>query len=93
MKIGLREANLHFSKYIQHVRNGEQIILTERGAPIAVIKPVNSSSGSLEEKMRALEARGFLKRASKGRFKLPRPVRIRGKALSEFVGTGRDKRF
>lgn len=93
MRIGLREANLHFSKYIQHVRNGEQIILTERGAPIAVIKPLDSSAGSLEEKMQTLEARGLLRRASKGNLKLPRPVRIRGKTLSEFVVAGKDERF
>ncbi len=93
MKIGLREANLHFSQYIQHVRNGDQIILTERGEPIAVIKPVKSSSGALEDRLRALEMRGLLKRASKGAFRPPRAVRIQGKALSEFVGGQRDKRF
>ena len=40
MKLGLREANQHFSKAIKAVRGGKEVILTERGQPIAVIKPI-----------------------------------------------------
>ena len=40
MKLGLREANQHFSKAIKAVRGGKEVILTERGRPIAIIKPV-----------------------------------------------------
>jgi len=93
MKIGLREANLHFSRYIEHVRKGEQIVLTERGEPIALIKPVKSRAGSLERRLEVLETSGLLKRSSKGGFRLPRAIRISGKALSEFVSTDRDQRF
>jgi prevent-host-death family protein len=39
MKLGLREANQHFSKAIKAVRGGKEVVLTERGRPIAVIKP------------------------------------------------------
>ena len=40
MKLGLREANQHFSKAIKAVRGGKEVILTERGRPIAIIKSV-----------------------------------------------------
>ena len=40
MKLGLREANQHFSKAIKAVRAGKEVVLTERGQPIAVIKPI-----------------------------------------------------
>ena len=40
MKLGLREANQQFSKAIKAVRAGKEVVLTERGRPIAVIKPI-----------------------------------------------------
>jgi len=43
MKLGLREANQHFSKAIKAVRAGKEVVLTERGQPIAVIKPINEA--------------------------------------------------
>ena len=36
MKLGLREANQRFSRTMQAVRRGEEVVLTERGRPIAV---------------------------------------------------------
>jgi prevent-host-death family protein len=44
MKLGLREANQHFSKAIKAVRAGKEVVLTERGRPIAAIKPVKQSA-------------------------------------------------
>jgi len=43
MRMGLREANQHFSKAIKAVKAGEQVVLTERGHPIAVIKPLRAN--------------------------------------------------
>ena len=43
MKLGLREANHHFSKAIKAVRAGKEVVLTERGQPIAVIKPIRDA--------------------------------------------------
>jgi prevent-host-death family protein len=43
MKLGLREANQHFSKAIKAVRAGKEVVLTERGQPIAVIKPIRDT--------------------------------------------------
>lgn len=40
MKLGLREANQQFSKAIKAVRSGKEVVLTERGRPIALIKPI-----------------------------------------------------
>ena len=91
MKIGLREANLHFSKYIEQVRNGEQIVLTERGEPIALLKPVKSRSGVLQDRLEILEKRGLLRRPTKSGFRIPRGVRIQGRPLSQYVSADRDQ--
>lgn len=43
MRMGLREANHKFSQAVSAVKAGHEVVLTERGKPIAVIKPLPSS--------------------------------------------------
>jgi len=87
MRLGLREANQQFSKAIKAVRAGKEVVLTERGRPIAVIKPITATD-ALEVAMQAMVDDGFLKPASrKGPTPTPRwrPVRVKGKSLSQTV--------
>jgi len=89
MKMGLREANQKFSKAIQAVKSGEEVILTERGKPIAIIKPLNSSRVG-EAMIRRLEASGFLRPAAKkGALPPWTPRRLKGVSL---VQTLREER-
>ena len=57
MKLGLREANQQFSKAIKAVRAGKDVILTDRGRPIAVIKPIKTEDVP-ETALRAMVRRG-----------------------------------
>ncbi len=89
MKMGLREANQKFSKAIQAVKSGEEVILTERGKPIAVIKPLNGSRVG-EAIIRRLEASGFLRPAAKkGALPPWTPRRLKGVSM---VQTLREER-
>ncbi len=45
MRMGLREANQQFSKAMKAVKAGKEVILTERGKSIAVIKPLEQAIG------------------------------------------------
>lgn len=90
MRLGLREANQHFSKAIRAVKAGREIVLTERGKPIAVIKPLPEPNAT-ERTIRQLEAAGLLLPAEDPAPLPPwRPRRIRGKGLSETVREDRD---
>ncbi len=40
-QVSLREANQHFSRYIEAVERGEEVIITRRGRPIARIVKVS----------------------------------------------------
>ena len=64
MKIGLKEANQHFSKIMKAVREGEEVLLTERGKPLGRIVPL-LDGGKSESAIRRLEASGFLRAAAK----------------------------
>ena len=94
MRLGLREANQKFSKAIKAVKAGKEIVLTERGKPIAVIKPLEKED-KLEATLRRMEAEGLLRRGSKSGKPMPvwrSAVRIKGKPISQTISEERDER-
>jgi len=91
IKVGLREANMHFSKYVKMVRQGQEIVVTERGAPIAVIKPLGREV-SPEKRVKLLEEQGFLKRAVKGAFPAGAPLAIKGRSIAATLSEEREDR-
>lgn len=94
MRLGLREANQQFSKAMKAVKAGKEVILTERGKPIAVIKPLQQEE-TLDAMIRRLEAEGILRPALK-RGPMPRPtwkpIRVKGKPMSQTISEERDER-
>jgi len=94
MRMGLREANQQFSKAVKAVKAGKEVILTERGKPIAVIKPLPQPK-TVEATIRRLEAEGLLRSGLKSRKPMRvwrHPVRIKGKPISETISEERDER-
>ena len=70
------------------------MILTERGKPIAVIKPLEQKK-SLHATLRRLEAEGILRRGPRSGKPMPvwrSPVRIKGKPISRTISEERDER-
>ncbi len=92
MKLGLREANQHFSKAIKAVRTGQDVILTERGRPVAVIKPIKEEQDE-ETALKRMADEGLITLPSRSG-PLPRfaPLRIKGKPLSRTIIEDRDDR-
>lgn len=94
MRMGLREANQQFAKAIKAVKSGTEVILTERGKPVAVIKPLAAEDNE-EMVIRRLEAEGLLRPAAKrGPMPAPswKPVPVKGKSVSRTVIEERDER-
>lgn len=90
MRMGLRDANQHFSKIVKAVKAGRQVILTDRGKPIAVVKPLHDGDSD-EAWLSKLEAMGILRRATKrGPMPLHRPVRIKGVPITKTLREERD---
>lgn len=80
MRMGLREANQRFSRAIQAVKAGREVVLTERGEPIAVIRPL---SRRLQARLQELEAAGLLRPPTRaGRMRPWRPRPIRGRPIT-----------
>jgi prevent-host-death family protein len=94
MRMGLREANQRFSKAIKAVKAGKEVVLTERGKPIAVIKPLKPIEDE-QAIMDRLEGEGILRSGPKSGKPMPvwrSPVRIKGKPMSQAISEERDER-
>lgn len=94
MRMGLREANQSFSKAMKAVKRGKEVVLTERGKPIAIIKPLRPA-GDQEAAIQRLEADGLLRPAVK-RGPMPKPtwkaIQVKGKPISQTIRRERDER-
>jgi prevent-host-death family protein len=94
MRLGLREANQHFSRAIRAVRAGKEVVLTDRGQPIAVITPIKEAQPQ-EAALKAMADEGLITPAArKGPMPTPRwrPVRVKGKPLSKTIIEDREDR-
>lgn len=92
MQVGLRDANRQFSKLMKAVRGGKEILLTERGKPLALVRPIRKDDEA-ESTIQRLEAAGLLRPASR-RGVLPpwSPRSVRGVPVSLTVRKERDAR-
>jgi prevent-host-death family protein len=77
------------SKYLAKVKAGEEVIVTERGKPIAKIVPISHEEGAFPPHLLEL-ARAGLVRLGSGKlpsdfWKLPRPKDPEGKVLQALL--------
>ncbi|MCA1831301.1 MAG: type II toxin-antitoxin system Phd/YefM family antitoxin [Actinomycetota bacterium] len=79
MEIGVREFRANLSKCIDHVRRGEDIVLTERGIPVARIIPAAAKTP-----LERLVAAGVVRLPQKPKGAPPKPIRARG-TVSDIV--------
>jgi prevent-host-death family protein len=89
--VGMREANMHFADYIRKVRSGVEIILTDRGVPVAMIKPLATASSGIEKKLAELGDSGLISLAKKT-FSLPKPLACKGGMISDTIADQRRDR-
>ena len=92
MQMGLREANQKFSQLVKAVKEGTEVLLTERGMPLAVVK-LSGASDDARSAIRRLESAGLLRAASNSRA-LPAwsPRSVRGAPLSHTVAMDREEK-
>lgn len=90
---GIRELKNSLSRFLDLVRHGEEVVVTDHGKPIAVIRPLNGDqpAATADSHLASLAARGLVALAAGGR---PfRRRRVRSSAdLSGAVDTDRDER-
>lgn len=74
--IGIREARINLSKLIRDVRNGMEIIITDRGTPVALLIPAQGKNLSLEERIRNYESCGLIETSPQPENRRKAPIEL-----------------
>ena len=86
-KVGSREFKNRMGRYLAAVRKGQTILITDRGEPVAKVAPPDpeeTSAGSLEARLRELEAQGLIRLARRPMENF-KAVPSRGKLASQMI--------
>ena len=77
------------SKYLSKVKAGEEVMITDRGKPIAKIVPVTRADSEIPASLLTLERAGLARIGSnvlpKGFWAMPRPKDREGRALQNLL--------
>jgi prevent-host-death family protein len=87
VRVGVRDLKNRLTSYLKLAKSNRELIVTERGKPIAIIRPIGSTGApkSLEARIAALSSRGEIS-APEGRLvSRVRRVRVSGRPLSEEI--------
>jgi len=89
--VGARELKTRLGGYLQQVRQGRTLVITDRGEPVAELKPLHRP-GMENAVLEQLKAIGAVTRPENRRLAPFRPVRSRGPSMSEAIVQDRDDR-
>ena len=89
--VGVREAKINLSKLLKRVKQGQEVVITDRGKPVGKIVPVPHDHLSLAERIKKMEEQGLLGSAPKGKeIRLPPPLPAREGVAQDFLQKDRD---
>jgi prevent-host-death family protein len=86
--VGIKELKNKLTYYLRLTRQGDKIVVTDRGSPVAIIRSVDEieENEDGEERLASLAKRGMVRLpAKRGRFKKFKAIRVPGKPASEII--------
>jgi prevent-host-death family protein len=90
--VGVRELKTRLGRYLREVRRGRTIVVTDRGEPVAELRPITRSKSKVGAEIERLVALGYLTRASSTPLGQFRPIRHKGRPFSEAIVETRENR-
>lgn len=95
MTVGVREFKNRATELLRVVESGKgEVIITRHSKPVARLVPSRKASNPEDEALDRLAALGLLRRGSGKPFnKKWRPIRMKGKPLSQIIIEDREDRF
>ncbi|MEW6621804.1 MAG: type II toxin-antitoxin system prevent-host-death family antitoxin [Bacillota bacterium] len=91
ISVGVREAKINLSKLIKDVQNGREIILTDRGNPVACLSQVKKENLSLTQRIAEFEKTGLIEPQKKKIRKLPPPLPLAEQKAQTILQEHRDE--
>ena len=89
--VGARELKTRLGGYLQQVRQGRTLVITDRGEPVAELKPLRRT-GAQDAVLERLKALGTVTQPENQPLAPFRPVRSRGPSVSDAIIDDRDDR-
>jgi len=86
--VGVKELKDHLSHYLDLTKKGDNIIVTDRGTPIAILHSLDKieKEAGFEERLAALAKQGKIRLPLKNaKFTPFRPIKAKGKPASEII--------
>lgn len=87
LAVGVRELKNRLSEYLNRVRAGERVMITDRGRPVAVISPPPVTP--VDRRIEAMLREGVVRWGGGKPRGAARPPRIRGASVAQAVIEGR----
>lgn len=91
--VGSRELKTRLGQYLRQVRGGRTIIVTDRGEPVAELRPLPKTKETKAEIWARLVREGRVAPFREGPLPHFEPIKIKGKPLSETIIEDREDRF
>jgi prevent-host-death family protein len=89
--IGAREFKTRLGTYLRRVQRGATLVVTERGRPVAEVRPIAQVDDE-ETRLGELVALGVLARTARTPMRSFKPIRVRGRNVSEVLIEDREDR-
>jgi len=85
--VGVRELKNRLTYYLRRAGKGEEVIVTERGRPVAVLRSLQhlDRAAGLETRLSRLAALGIVTLPTRKGFGRTRPLRISGPPVSRAI--------
>jgi len=90
--VGSRELKTRLGAYLRRVQQGATLILTDRGRPVAEMRPLSSGVTGIEARINEMVSLGILSRTSPKPLAPFKPIRGVKPGLSRAVIEGRADR-
>ena len=85
--VGIKELKNRLTYYLRRTAQGEEIVVTDRGKPIALIQPIRSATeaATREARLARLSALGLVTLPTRPQRKRVRPLKVGGPPVSQAI--------
>ncbi len=85
--VGVRELKNRLTQYLRRTKQGDEVVMTERGKPIGLIQPIRSAerAASLDARLARLAAQRLVTLPTRAPLKRVRLVKVAGAPISKTI--------
>ena len=85
--VGVRELKNRLTQSLRRTKQGDEVVVTERGKPIALLQPIHSAEHvvSLDARLARLAAQGLVALPTQKPLRSVRLAKVRGAPISKTI--------